>query len=403
MKTTSSLTAFVLAGATALALAVPSLAPRLVDRFAPSPAPVAGATLPDLGPVWPDTGWPDLGSSGSSGTSASGSSGTSGAGTSGAGASGSGASASGSTRAVTAQQSQGIVLIAAQTSGGEAAGTGMVLTSDGQVLTNYHVVEGSTRLQATVASTGEVYRATVVGHDASKDVALLQLDRATGLATITPDADRVALGQPLTAVGNASGGGELVAATGTVTGLDQQVTVDDDFGGTETLTGVIETDAGAVPGDSGGPMFDAQGEVLGMTTAGSQRVTRGPRGTRATTTTTTSYAVPIADALAVVQQIRTGRESGTVQVGAKAYLGISVAQASSLVVASVEAGGPAAAAGLDAGAQITSLGGTAVSTHAGLSAVLAQLDPGAKAKLTWVDASGAAHSAIVTLGSSPVN
>ena len=196
-----------------------------------------------------------------------------------------------------------------------------------------------------------------------------------------------------------------MAAPGTVTALKQQVTVSNDNGGTETLTGVIATNAAAVPGDSGGPMFDDQGEVLGMTTAGSQSTNAAPgRGRQGTTTTTTaSFAVPIADALSVVDQIRTGRESGSVQVGARAYLGISVASSSGLQVASVEPGGPAAKAGVEVGATITAIDGTRVATQSELSSALDAIAPGSRASLTWLDADGARHTATVTLGSSPVN
>ncbi|QIK71807.1 PDZ domain-containing protein [Propioniciclava coleopterorum] len=405
MKTTTSLTALALAGATALALAVPTLAPRLADRLTPAlQAPVSGVLIPAR------TGGSasDPGTGASSGAaSESGVAGSSGSGVAGPSDPtypGSAASASAGPTSPTAAQSKGIVLITTRVGSGEAAGTGMVLTPDGQVLTNYHVVQGSTQVEVEVADTGRTYAATVVGHDATRDVALLQLKDASGLATITPDADQVAVGQSLTAVGNASGGGSLVAAPGSVTALNQQVTVNNDNGGTETLTGVIATDAGAVPGDSGGPMFDAQGEVLGMTTAGSQTVTRSPRGTaQGTATTTTSYAVPIADALSVVQQIRTGRESGSVQVGARAYLGVSVLPTPALTVASVVSGGPAAEAGITVGSIITSLQGTRVASQDDLSGILDGLDPGAKATVTWVDADGAQHRATLTLGASPVN
>ena len=387
MKTTTSLTALALAGATALALAVPTLAPRLADQLSPASSVTSGSTAP-----WTNDGSWSGGSSSTTTDPATGGTGTT--------------TSASQTAAVTAAQSKGIVLITTQTTSGQAAGTGMVLTADGQILTNYHVVEGSTSIEVEIVDTAKTYTATVVGHDATRDVALLQLKNASGLATITPDDDQVALGQELTAVGNASGGGELVAATGTVTGLEKQVTVSSETGGTETLTGVIETNAGAVAGDSGGPMFDAEGEVLGMTTAGSSRVTASPRGGRSTqdnTSTTVSYAVPIDDALAVIEQIRTGKESGTVEVGAKAYLGISVAGSSSLVVASVVTDGPAAVAGLTAGSTITAINGVTVSSHDDLSAQLATLDPGAKVKLTWKDSSGTAHSATVTLGTSPIN
>lgn len=301
----------------------------------------------------------------------------------------------------TADQIRGVVLITSTTLSGEGAGTGMVLTASGQVLTNYHVVEGSTSLTATVADTGEQYPASVVGWDAERDVALIQLEGASGLATVTLDDDALAVGDALTAVGNAEGGGVLVAASGQVTALDQQVTVSNE-GRAETLTGAIQTNAGAEPGDSGGPMFDDDGEVAGMTTAGGQTTTAVPgRPGPALATTSVSYAVPIEDAMSVIAQIRAGNEAGSVRIGPRAYLGVSVGS-QSLVVASVVEDGPAAKAGLDAGSLITSIDGTAVTTHDELSAALDALDPGRAVSVTWADAEGVRHTATVTLGESPV-
>lgn len=301
---------------------------------------------------------------------------------------------------VPASQSRGVALITVTSPSGEGAGTGMVLTPDGQVLTNYHVVQGSTAVTVTLADTGKTYEATVLGHDADADVALLQLAGASGLATITPDDDPLAVGAALTAVGNASGGGELVGGTGRVVALDATVTVAGN-GGRETLMGVIQTNAGAVPGDSGGPMFDAESEVSGMTTAGGQTVTQSP-GRVGRATTTVSYAVPIATALRVVDLIRAGDPTGSVHVGARAYLGVSVGS-ESLVVASVAPGAPATAAGLTEGSLITSVDGRAVTTHDELSAVLDALRPGQGVQMTWLDPNGASHAASVTLGESPVN
>lgn len=370
----SSLTLIALAGVCALALAVPTMAPELSEAL-PHPAaasPTPAADTPTRAATTTTTN-----------------------------------AASSAPTSPSTDQRQGVVLIGTKISGGQAAGTGMVLTSSGDVLTNYHVVKGSTQVRVEVAATGKVFTANVIGHDASRDVALLKLEGASGLATITPDPDAVAIGDTLTAVGNASGGGELVAASGRVTALGQHVTVSDDNGGTETLTGVIETTAGAVPGDSGGPMFDAQGEVAGMTTAGSQTVTRGPgRGGRhssAAPVTTVSYAVPISDALAVVDQIRSGQESGTVRIGAKAYLGITVAPASDVLVNSVVSGGPAADAGLTAGSVITSLDGQAVVSQDELATALGQLEPGQKVRVGWTDPNGSRRSATVALGQSPLN
>lgn len=96
------------------------------------------------------------------------------------------------------------------------AGTGIVLTTDGQILTNHHVVESATAISVTVAGTGTSYRAEVAGHSAAGDVALLQLQGASGLTTATVDDDTLAVGDAVTAVGNAGGAGTLTAADGTV-------------------------------------------------------------------------------------------------------------------------------------------------------------------------------------------
>ncbi len=302
----------------------------------------------------------------------------------------------------TIDPSRGIVFIATTLPNGEAAGTGMVLTADGRILTNYHVVEGSTSIEVTVVATGETYTATVVGHDAARDVALLQADGASGLATITPDDDPLSVGDALTVVGNAQGERQLVTATGVVTALDQSVTVSGNDGD-EHLAGVIVSDAAAQPGDSGGPTYDAEGEVTGMTTAGGQRIVAGP-GRRGSTpeVVSTSFAVPISDALAVVQQIVAGDESGTVQIGPRAQLGITVTGGRP-TVAQVLADGPADAAGITAGSTLTSLNGTSLNGRDQLSDLLSALEPGDTVAVTWVSMDGVAHTGQVTLGASSIN
>jgi S1-C subfamily serine protease len=299
--------------------------------------------------------------------------------------------------AVAAAQSAGVVLIEAETGSGIAAGTGMILTAGGQVLTNYHVVAGSDKVSVTVADSGNTYTATVVGFDQAKDVALLQLKNASGLTTVKVDADQVAVGDAIAAVGNASGGGELVKAAGSVTATDQSLTVSSDspWGSSEDLSGLVETNARAVPGDSGGPMFDTQNEVLGMTTAGS-------------TKERTSYAVPIATALAVVDQIETGQDAGTVRVGPAGYLGIKVADAETgstigKTITQVVAGSPADKAGVVSGSKLTRVGDTTIKASANLATVIRALEPGQQVAIEWTTPSGTHKTATVTLGSSPVN
>jgi S1-C subfamily serine protease len=299
--------------------------------------------------------------------------------------------------AVAAAQSAGVVLIEAETGSGIAAGTGMILTAEGQVLTNYHVVAGSDKVSVTVADSGNTYTATVVGFDQARDVALLQLKNASGLTTVTVDKDQVAVGDAIAAVGNASGGGELVKAAGKVTATDQSLTVSSDspWGSSEDLSGLVETNARAVPGDSGGPMFDSQNEVLGMTTAGS-------------TKDRTSYAVPIATALAVVDQIETGQDAGTVRVGPAGYLGIKVADAETgsavgKTITQVVAGSPADKAGVVSGSKLTKVGDTTIKASANLATVIRALEPGQQVAIEWTTPGGTHKTATVTLGSSPVN
>jgi S1-C subfamily serine protease len=294
----------------------------------------------------------------------------------------------------TAEQSEGVVLIETRTTSGEAAGTGMVIDSSGLVLTNYHVVEGSTEVRVTVASTGVTYDATVLGHDQEADVALLQLADASDLATVSLDDDGdPAVSDEVTAVGNAQGQGFLSASTGSVVALDQSIDTQDAASVQgEHLTGLIQTDAYVVGGFSGGALIDDEGEVVGITTAASS-------GGAAE-----SYAVPIDDAIDVAEQIEDGQESAEVQVGPSAYLGIAITDSPEGVqVGQVESGGAAADAGIQAGAFITGIDDTTITAYDDLRAALASHEPGDEVTLHWTDAAGADHESAVTLGESQAN
>lgn len=303
----------------------------------------------------------------------------------------------------TTEQSKGVVLITTTTTSGSAAGTGMVLNSDGYVLTNYHVVESSTAIKVTVASTNKSYSATMIGHDATNDVALLKINQVSGLSTVAIDKDGVKLGQQVTSVGNSQGQGFLSAAGGSVTSTSATVTVSSELAssGSETLRDVYQTTVQAVPGDSGGPMYDAENEVIGITTAGEQ----SDSGTQGRSSTVASWAIPIARALTIVDQIESGKTSGTVQVGPRAYLGVTVqtSRGTGLVITQVVSGGPADEAGLEVGDAILSINGQRVDSQSDLSDVLNQLSPGAQSTLTVMDSTGSTSTVTVTLGSSPIN
>ena len=179
-----------------------------------------------------------------------------------------------STSQITSKVSPGLVDVVSTLGdeNGEAAGTGMVLTSTGEVLTNNHVIDGATSISVTDIGNGRTYKASVVGYDKTQDVAVLQLQDASGLTTVSlGNSATVSTGQSVVAIGNAEGkGGQPSVVTGSVTALNQSITASDEGSGTsEQLTGMIETNAPIEPGDSGGSLVNSAGQVVGMDTAAS--------------------------------------------------------------------------------------------------------------------------------------
>ncbi|MEV4899882.1 trypsin-like peptidase domain-containing protein [Citricoccus sp. NPDC055426] len=295
---------------------------------------------------------------------------------------------------VEVQDAPGVLLVETETSYGEGAGSGMVLSADGLALTNYHVVDGSSEVEVTVADTGETHTAEVMGRDAAHDVAVLQLQDASGLDTASVDPSGVDTGEDVAAVGNGSGQGYLTAVSGTVTGVDQSISAER-LGDAEDLTGLIATDADVVPGYSGGPLVDDDGQVVGMSTAAS---------TGETSEQVNGFGIGITEALGIADQIVAGTESDSVQVGASGALGVTVTDAAAgALVVEVAPGSAAESAGLVAGDTVTVLDGTEVADSAELSDQVGSSDPGDSVTLTWADAEGAEHSATVDLGESTVN
>jgi S1-C subfamily serine protease len=318
----------------------------------------------------------------------------------------SGSSGSGgaqTTGPATAAQQVGVVNITTTLNYGQgkAAGTGIVLTSDGEILTNNHVIEDSTAITVTVVSTGKSYSATVVGTDPSDDVSVLQLSGASGLAPATlGDSATVKIGDAVTAVGNAGGtGGTPTAAPGTVTALNQSLTASDANGSNaERLTGMIQIDAAIEAGDSGGPLYDASGSVIGIDTAASS-----PSG-RFSGTAITGFAIPISRALGIADQIESGQASSTVHIGYPAFLGVELSPSSqAATIAGVVDGSAADKAGLQAGDTVTAVDGTAISTASGLSSTLDQHKPGDQVRLRYTDSAGQSHTVPVTLGAGPAD
>ncbi|MEO6510379.1 MAG: trypsin-like peptidase domain-containing protein [Nocardioides sp.] len=276
---------------------------------------------------------------------------------------------------------------------GEAAGTGMVIRSNGIVVTNHHVVEGSTSVQVTVVSTGRTYRARVLGYDATRDIAVLRLVGASDLETVATDSSGVSVGDDVTAVGDAGGdGGALTAAAGTVTDLRHPITVaDESTGAARRLRSLIEIDADIIPGDSGGALLSSTGEVVGMNVAASSG-----------SANITGYVIPVRRVLRIAGAVLDDDATvGAIHLGYDAFLGVSLS-GSGTTLAGVLDGGAAADAGLAAGDSITSVGGTSVTTYAQLRRAVARYAAGAQVRVGWTDTAGTSHSATLTLGRAPV-
>ena len=289
-----------------------------------------------------------------------------------------------------------------------AEGTGMVLTSDGLILTNNHVIDESTSVTATLVESGKTYPAKVVGYDATNDVAVLQLVGASGLTPVTlADSSKVKVGQAVLALGNAGGQGGLPStAQGTIQALNQSIEASDSGAGTtEKLHGMIETNSPIEQGDSGGPLVNASGAVIGMDTAANSS------GFTANAAATTGFAIPINSAMSIANTIRSGTATKTVHIGLSGFIGISnstscpttgstgsgSSTASGAPICNVLSGTPAAAAGLAVGDTITSVNGQTISSFNALTTIMAPTHPGTKLSVVYVDQSGTQHTTTVTL------
>ena len=312
-----------------------------------------------------------------------------------------------------------------------AKGTGFVIdAAAGLILTNNHVIDGATSVTITPVTSGKSYPARIVGYDPAHDVALLQLRGATGLKAVPiGNSSSIRVGTPVLAIGNEGGqGGSPTVAPGVISSLDRVIVASDQSSGlTETLHGMMQTDADIRPGDSGGPLADATGRVIGIdTAAGGNTVYSG-------------YAIPINQALPIARQIAARRPGGGVHIGLPTFLGVLMADSTSTsprrqaspggavsssgrgctsgattatpvsiapvrsgaLVEGVLCGTAAAGAGLFAGDVITSIGGQAVTSPVSLSALVSRYRPGSRAALAWVAPDGRLHTAVVTLTAGP--
>jgi S1-C subfamily serine protease len=315
-------------------------------------------------------------------------------------------SGSGSSNSVASKVNPAIVDINTTLGNGQAAGTGMIISPTGEILTNNHVVSGSTSISVTVQGRSQEYSAHVVGVDVSQDVAVIQIDQnVSSLPTVRfADSSSLQVGDPVVAIGNALGqGGAPHVETGQITALDQTITASEGGGSAETLDGMIESNAPIYEGDSGGALVNRSGQVIGMITAGQAQGFRS-------SASTVGYAIASNTALSVVNRVRAHELASDLTYGQVGYLGVAVQSLDSaaaqqlglnvnsgaLVTATPERGTPAANAGIGRYSVITKVGGSDVTSADSLGAAVKSHPPGDSVSVTWVNSSGT-HTATVTL------
>jgi S1-C subfamily serine protease len=276
------------------------------------------------------------------------------------------------------------------------AGTGIVIDPSGTILTNFHVVQGADSIVATVL--GREYGVDLVGYDRIRDIAILQLSGASGLPPAAlGDSSTLNVGDPVVAMGNASGSGRpLTHEAGAVSAFNRTISAQDELtGSANSINGLIEFAAPVRAGDSGGPLINAAGQVMGVTTAATVTFRMGPGGK--------GYAIPINDALATANQIRSRTPSDTVHIGPPTLLGVGVstreqnASLPGVVIHEVLSGGPAQKAGLVGGDVLVSIDGTVLHSATALTSVLDKHYQGDVVDLVWVDAAGAQRTAKTVL------
>jgi putative serine protease PepD len=276
---------------------------------------------------------------------------------------------------------------------GGAAGTGFVISSDGVIATNNHVVEGANRIQA-VFSDGTTRRATVLGKNAASDLAVIKVD-GTDLPTIAlGDSDQVQVGDDVVAVGNALAlQGGLSVTRGIISGLHREVGTSSG----DSLEDVIQTDAAINPGNSGGPLVDSQGRVIGINTAIADP----------TSAQNVGFAIPISNAKTVIDQLRQGKQPAYLGVNSESVDqakadGHDVSVAGGAYVVKVGSGTPAADAGVKTGDVIVELDSQAIDSAAKLGGVVREHKPGDHVTIV-VDRSGKQVTLTATLGEAPTS
>ncbi len=266
-------------------------------------------------------------------------------------------------------------------------GTGMIISANGFVLTNNHVISGSTSVSVTLFGRSTASPATVVGTDPTDDIALLKISGASGLPTVSfGDSSLVQVGDEVVAIGNALGlGGAPTVTQGIISAEGRSIQAGDTSSGTvETLTNMLQTDAAINPGSSGGPLVDTAGQVIGMTTA----VASSSSGNAAAQNI--GFAIPINKVKQLLPLVERGGAQSTggylgadvVSVTPSVQSSLGLAVSAGALVTQIVTGSPAEAAGLQLYDVIVAVDSTQIVSADALSSALGLAKPGETVTLT---------------------
>ena len=288
-----------------------------------------------------------------------------------------------------------VVSIDVKSNGTEDEGTGMIITSSGEVVTNNHVIElyseggGTGTITVTEYGQTKALPSTLIGYDQSKDVAVLKINNASNLPTVTfGDSSKAVVGDSVVAIGNALGlsAGTPTVTQGIVSALGRTVTAGGIGTQTETLQNMIQTDAAINSGNSGGPLIDTAGQVIAMNTAVAGTSSDG------SSSQNIGFAIPTAQIESLLPQLQKGGQTGN----GGGYLGVDITTltpalrqqygftpTSGAVVLSVVTGSPAAKAGLVQGDVIVDINGTAITSSEDLQKLVQNAKPGQSVSITY--------------------
>lgn len=277
--------------------------------------------------------------------------------------------------AVAAELAPSVVTISADIESGPrrggSVGTGIIITSDGEIVTNSHVVEGASEIRVRLAGETEPRLATLIGADPGNDLALLRI-AGDGFPTVTfADSDSVAIGDEVIAIGFALDlDGAPSVTKGIVSALGRTISTS-----SGALDGLIQTDAAISSGNSGGPLVNAAGEVIGINTAVA-------RGSATTAASNIGFAISSRTTIAVVDRLR---EQGS-DARQQGFLGVGLADRTDggqgTVITEVQAGSPADAAGFEVGDVVIAVDGNRIAGTLGLVAAIRERDPGSEVSVT---------------------